>query len=387
MADTKIKGMGALPSPIDIRDYKATCVAKAADFPEEFELYRPPVKNQSSTSSCVAHSLSSVVEYFNHEQEGSYMKMSTAYIYGNRYGSTYVGEGMYTSQALKNLVKFGDCPDTWFTGNYEVPTAIEKFKEIAGTIPGDQTYPNRISSYFNLKTTNDIKASLMENGPVVIATTWYNGTKCVDGILQFHEETGSSGRHCMFIYGWNKFGWLVGNSWGKNWGKQGNCIIPFDHKISEVWGVSDNVLSEDKKDALIADLKIKLSEAENRHAETQEQLEENLERILELTKQVEELTKKLAEIDVNDGDLLETIEQFKKELAQAQEEMKQAKEEVVELRKIKEKYEKQIADYEAEIKTLNEKLLQYDQPFDSKLGQFIAKIINFILNLFKKKEN
>ena len=56
---------GALFSPVDVRDYRLACVSNESEFPDEFELHMPKIKNQKSISSCVAHSIASTIEYFN----------------------------------------------------------------------------------------------------------------------------------------------------------------------------------------------------------------------------------------------------------------------------------------------------------------------------------
>ena len=48
----------------------------------------------------------------------------------------------------------------------------------------------------------------------------------------------------MIIYGWNEKGWLIQNSWGTYWGKKGRAILPYDVKIREAWGVTDEVTLE-----------------------------------------------------------------------------------------------------------------------------------------------
>ncbi|MBO7080368.1 MAG: hypothetical protein J6W64_11350 [Bacilli bacterium] len=93
---------GALPPKKDIREYKATCSkrASAVNIPEEFELPICAVKNQGSVGSCVAHSVSEMIEYFNKVQEGTTVTFSTGYIYGNRRNCNYTGSGMYVDKAL-----------------------------------------------------------------------------------------------------------------------------------------------------------------------------------------------------------------------------------------------------------------------------------------------
>ena len=121
-----MQSFGALPSKVDIRDYVAS-VTGDVEYPEEFELKMCSVKNQGSVGSCVAHSISEVVEYFNKVQTGEFVRMSTGYIYGNRVGMDYDGEGMFTSDALNNTVKYGDVPNDLFNVNVEVPAAINLF--------------------------------------------------------------------------------------------------------------------------------------------------------------------------------------------------------------------------------------------------------------------
>lgn len=236
----KLKNItGAIFSPKDVRDYKAVCTA-VAEFPEEFELKMVRVKNQGIIGSCVAHALSEVIEYFNSIQNNDYTEMSVGYIYGNRTTSSHKDEGMVTRDALKAIKLYGDVPKEIFPYNIEVPKAIDEFEKVSVTLH-EQSYPYRISSYARLLNSNSVKQALMNNGPVVIAMDWYSDMKVKDGILTTQKKN-SAGGHCMVIYGWNKLGWKVLNSWGTRWGDNGTCIIPYNIPIREFWAVSDNII-------------------------------------------------------------------------------------------------------------------------------------------------
>lgn len=240
---------GALPSPFDTRDYKLKKkVARSNIFPEEFELPMVRVKNQGQISSCVAHSISEVIEYFNAVQTGELEEMSTGYIYGNRRNSLHKLEGMYTRQALANAVKYGDVKKSLFHWNIEVPDAIELFEEHFDELQ-PAGLPYAITSYYRVKTIDEIKTALMNHGPVVMAITWYNDMKVRrdNGIMEssFLKSFRGSG-HCMVIYGWNKDGWKVWNSWGKSWGINGTFVYPFKYPIDEAWGTIDqNITNSD----------------------------------------------------------------------------------------------------------------------------------------------
>lgn len=42
----------------------------------------------------------------------------------------------------------------------------------------------------------------------------------------------------MIIYGWNESGFLVQNSWGKDWGNNGTAILPYEYEIDSAWAIS-----------------------------------------------------------------------------------------------------------------------------------------------------
>ncbi len=228
---------GALFSKLDLRDYVAS--SQLSEFPKEFELDMPKIKNQGAVGSCVAHSLSTIVEYFNEKESGEYTEMSTGYIYGNRRFMMHKGSGMYMRDAIKTVSKYGDVPNEYFPVNVEVPYAIEKFENEVDKIE-PIGYQFKFAEYFKLNDEAAIKTSIMENGPASLAMYWFDDIKVKDGVMQTQAKKSSrTGKHCMTIYGWNEIGWKVQNSWGKYWGDNGNVIIPYNVPLQEVWGIRD----------------------------------------------------------------------------------------------------------------------------------------------------
>ena len=232
---------GAIFSKKDFRDYEAVCTA-AIEFPKDFELKMVRIKNQGVIGSCVAHAISEVIEYFNSTQLNDQTEMSTGYVYGNRTTSTHKGVGMVTRDALKVAKLYGDVPKTDFPYNVEVPRAIEEYKKVSEELY-EVGYPNRISAYAKLTTENAVKQALMNNGPVIMAMEWFNDMQVKNGILTTNKKQ-QNGGHCMVIYGWNEKGWKVQNSWGKLWGDNGCCIIPYEMPIREFWAVADDIIQD-----------------------------------------------------------------------------------------------------------------------------------------------
>lgn len=231
---------GAIFSGIDVRDYQAVCTASSIEFPKEFELKIVRVKNQQNIGSCVAHSLSSIIEYYNSVQNHDTTEMSIGYIYGNRTTSDYKGAGMIVRDALEVVRKYGDVPKEYFPYNVEVPLATTLYENKSEEL-FECGYPHRISQYCRVNTVSAIKSALMAGNPVLIAMKWYTDMEVIDGILTTSFE-GYDGGHCMFIYGWNEIGWKVQNSWGKSWGVNGTTIVPYEMNITECWTLTDNVI-------------------------------------------------------------------------------------------------------------------------------------------------
>ena len=231
---------GAIFSGYDARDYKLVYTAPTADFPSNFELKTRRIKNQGAVGSCVAHSLSSIIEYYNFNQTGDDSEMSVGYIYGNRKTSEYTNEGMIMRDALEAVRKYGDVHKELFPYNEEVPRIIGLFDRKYRSL-FNEGYPHRISQYCRVDSPNAIKASLMAGNPVLMAMIWYGDMEVKDGVL-VTEGRYYEGGHCMFIYGWDERGWKVQNSWGEDWGNNGCMIVPYDLPIEEFWTLTDNII-------------------------------------------------------------------------------------------------------------------------------------------------
>lgn len=236
---------GVIFSKNDVRDYRAICALSSNVLPKSFELKffnNSIIKNQKNVNSCVAHALSTIIEYYNKIQNNINLEMSTGYIYGNRKTSIHKKQSMILRDALAAVQLYGDVYATSFPyNNIEAPTVVNKFEEQVDKLY-EEGYVNRISSYCRLRNEKEIKTMLMEGKPVLIAMKWYGDMKVVNGILTTSYKNYKYG-HCMVIYGWDENGWKVQNSWGKSWGDNGRCIVKYDTKgIKEIWAIIDTIV-------------------------------------------------------------------------------------------------------------------------------------------------
>ena len=233
---------GCLKSPTDVRDYKIAC-ANPQHLPEEYEIdVLPKVKNQKNVSSCVAHSTSSILEYYE-LISGREHNLSTNFIYGIQKSLCgHEGKGMYLRDACKIVCKYGDMLESDCPGNNEIPKCWE-IAEIALNNESNKETASafKIKSYFSCTNNNAIKEAVMNYGPVLASIDWYDSYKPdKDGVIPT-TKVNKSGGHAIMIYGWNKVGFKCQNSWGKSWGNDGRFIIPYEIKIKEARCFVDEV--------------------------------------------------------------------------------------------------------------------------------------------------
>jgi hypothetical protein len=243
----------AQPSPEDSRDYPVTAVApKLNIFPDHFKIpYNGEIKNQGEIGSCVAHSISYTREMQEEKQSGSFKRFSVGFIYGNRRASDMKEEGMYPREALSNLVEFGDVPYELFPYNATYPEVSQKL-----SLNRDKLFqaakPYRVSTYFRINDTDELKSALMNVGPVTgcfpIWESMYSVTKERPEIpMPPATQTPHNkflGYHEMTVVGWREDGKLIIlNSWGSDWADDGYAYMDPNYPIAELWGITDTIVN------------------------------------------------------------------------------------------------------------------------------------------------
>lgn len=230
---------GCIPSDFDIRDYKIKAGATASRLPTVFSLPRPKrIKNQGAVGSCVAHAISSILEYHENWQ----YVLSTNFIYGFNESFT---PGMKVSEGCKIAHQYGDMLECDCPGNYEVPLAHAKC-EAAKSKESEFVSAKyfRIESYFNCETNDDIKFAIMNYGPVLGVTKWYNNSRSNPITHEVVMDTTQPFTyHAFVIFGWNEKGFLCQNSWGAIYGDRGCFVLPYSLPVTEAKAFVDHVPS------------------------------------------------------------------------------------------------------------------------------------------------
>ena len=227
---------GCLESEHDLRDYAIDSkIAMSVKLPESYEIKRSPIKNQGSICSCVAHSVASVLEAMNHNEE----KYSTNWIYGYRPRGYIVCKGMSIRQAIKTVTSVGYILYDDFKGNDEMLAVKEEVDNNLVQLK-EKAKHRKAFSYGRLHSRVDIKRAIyLTESPVVISVHCCDPFETDENnILMYSDKF--QGYHAMVCYGWNEYGLLIQNSWGEEWADGGCCILPDEYPFMEAWVIADS---------------------------------------------------------------------------------------------------------------------------------------------------
>jgi hypothetical protein len=222
-------GLGALPSPLDYRDYPlaalyaargvepAAAVAPTYVTPGELG----PVLNQGNTPQCVAYSSAGLKLYEDRIDQGAWFDFDESKFFSRIGGGP---DGAYLRDAMAQLLNVG----------YPL-RAI------------DDAGAHKVAAYYAVPLSQaDIQGAILAFGPLVIALTWDDAwfTPRSDGTLPAPRGT-SAGGHAIKAIGWDARGLRLRNSWGSTWGQGGDCYLPWAYlpRVWEAWKAVDQIIT------------------------------------------------------------------------------------------------------------------------------------------------
>lgn len=239
--DYRTYGLGAIYKE-DLNDYvvsgdllsKTGATTAVDNLPVSFELPRIPIKNQQSVNSCVAHAIAEFFEITEADEKGYYTPFSTGFIYSYRLPGQYGGEGMYPNEALSFAQKIGMVPRDMYPEDLEISVGRTVFAaRKAECVKEAANY--KLETFAKITSNNNVKISLVTNKtPVIIICNIYDSfyKTGADGIVP-NNSGNICGSHAMLIVGYIAINgatyWVVQNSWGKEWAKNGYCYIKLNH--------------------------------------------------------------------------------------------------------------------------------------------------------------
>jgi hypothetical protein len=229
---------GWLPDPVDHRDIPAAFTPAPAHITQvDLRKQCPPVMNQGSHGTCVAHG--GMVGFLGALFTLGYPQtmLSRAYSYWRAREAAGLDpsadDGTFIRSWIKAMVKHGAPPESEWTYDdahlcHKPTTAATQSALRWQLLPG----------YHSVQLTPDgIRAALAAGHPVVFGMDVYSNFMDVDasGVIPLPRGANEGG-HCMAIVGFFDEATaeapaqtlLLQNSWGTNWGRQGHGYLPYE---------------------------------------------------------------------------------------------------------------------------------------------------------------
>lgn len=213
------RGLGLLPSPKDKRDFKYSFVG-ALVLPPSAYLNGWTLKNQGKWNSCSAFSMCTAAEMLLKEVPFSerHNWFHTRRDYRKMFPENV---GVHLRDALKVAQNIGLAPESL------CPYTDDAINIVPNSFAESFARFFRIGEYSSCTGNAETCTALAEGHPVIIGMQideafWKLST------LDYKPSGRALGGHAMVIYGYDKTGFLVVNSWGERWGKRGCFRLKYE---------------------------------------------------------------------------------------------------------------------------------------------------------------
>lgn len=233
---------GWTPDVPDHRDYYYAVPSFAPALPPSVSMLplMPPAYDQKAHGSCTAQAARGAVQFTAKEQTGFKRKQpvpSAMFIYWNTrndQGTAHDDSGATLRGTFKSLVRYGYCAERFWA--YKDDNLLEQ--------PTDDAYVKaapyrlRTSAYMRVpQTLTALKTCLFERNPVAFGAMLYESfdRARVSGVVPYPlKDEDAIGGHAMLVVGYDdeRQAFLVRNSWGKRWGLDGYCWIPYSYILN-----------------------------------------------------------------------------------------------------------------------------------------------------------
>jgi C1A family cysteine protease len=235
----KLRINGCLPSvkkPPKFKQYSASRFS-AAELPERVDLrkYMTPVEDQGQVGSCTANAIAGAYEYLAKRALGDAGDISRLFIYYNarKYDGLIGDVGSSITTSIRVLEEMGTCTEiTW-------PYDPTLWDEEPHTDAYDEASQFLVDEALEIPVDLfAMKHCLAEGYPFAFGLKLFKsfdraGHKGGVPMPDPNDEKGREehGNHAMLCVGYSDpyKVFVVRNSWGKDWGDQGYCYIPYDY--------------------------------------------------------------------------------------------------------------------------------------------------------------
>jgi C1A family cysteine protease len=242
----RTSGFGWVPDLPDHRDQLFSApLSVLAKLPTSTDLTKkcPPVYDQGELGSCTANAIGAAVEFDHKKQKLHKHTPSRLFIYYNErvmINTVDSDSGAMIRDGIKSVNKQGSCPESMW------PYKIEKFIDKPTKECYKEALNHKAVSYQRLiPTLNQLRGCLASGYPFVFGFTVYESFQTAQvaktGVVPMpNNREAVLGGHAVLAVGYDDAAqrFIVRNSWGKGWGKQGYFTMPYPY-------LTDSNLSDD----------------------------------------------------------------------------------------------------------------------------------------------
>lgn len=227
---------GWMPDLPDQRDFaykKLSLLLTIPSLPPHIDLRHEctPIEDQGNLGSCTAQALVGNLEFLKKKTLGKTMNFSRLFVYYNErlnLNSVASDSGATLRVGIKMLVKLGDCLEALWS--YQIDQFAKKPSSIAYT----EALKHQVTGYYRITSLGEMKHTLMTGHPFVFGFTVYEsletpGVTKTGSIPLPQSDEHVLGGHAVMAVGYDdtKNVFLIRNSWGTSWGKNGYGTIPY----------------------------------------------------------------------------------------------------------------------------------------------------------------
>ncbi len=247
-----VRGLDVRPDRVDFRDrpYRPPLASLPPEYPHKdlHEQFLPQyledgyILDQGSEGACTGFGLAAVINYIHWERYqvdllsgrvpekpqrvSSHMLYNHARLYDEWDGEDYSGSSC--RGAMKGWHKHGVCREDLFPSPGSVADIPpERWQKDAVERP--------LGAYYRVDThsLNDLQAAILETHAVYASAKVHDGWSLAkadrfeDAVIQ-QNGSDPTGGHAFALVGYTRFGLVVQNSWGGDWGYKGFALLPYD---------------------------------------------------------------------------------------------------------------------------------------------------------------
>jgi len=223
-------------SPLDKRDiivgesiYQDEIVS--IDKPIDLRPKLQDVRNQGTTSMCAAFSAATIKEYQESKDMSLSEHFSPEWVYHHR--ENQESDGMYVRDVMRIMQKRGVPREVSWKFGEDKTTNKTLWKSLE-----NESANHTIERYARCNTIEDTKKALHLCGPCIISVPVYRDAQQYSDQIwkKYSGNDKMIGGHAMVIVGYTNKNFIIRNSWGRNWGKNGYVYMDFDD-FEHIWDV------------------------------------------------------------------------------------------------------------------------------------------------------